>query len=824
MRTTEVSGRVFDAYTKSPLENVVVTTKAGETVTDADGSFKVRVPAGEEATIGLASATHAASVPAVALRQSQTAYIEAHLVPFGTSVALAAESGGSVAHGDATVAVPAGAFATAGGSVAAGSVQIALAVLDPRKVEQLRASPGALVAQGAGGAAVPLSGAAMMDITATQGGVRLGIASGQSLTVDFPTFGASGMTKPLYSLDPATGKWVEEGVATRTDLGGGKVVFRASVPHLSWWAVAEEVEVACVSACVTHDGAPVADATYRAEGVGEGLLVTGATDEAGCFSADVGVGRDYRLRVLADGAFAETTFASPANAGGACAELGTIALDAFEPADGPAGSTSCGQAIVDTGSDPSHCGGCGMPCQLGQACVAGACAAIACVPPLALCMGECTADACTACTVDSQCASNQDCLDPDFDGLGNCAPGVVATVTSFRSAVSSVIYEQCACYTAYEYETEQECFDENAGAGLSPNLTTDMITGCFAGLSMEIPGVDWDEAMGCVTRYANELTACMNAQTVCMQVGEVCQPLVLARLDRCTTYITSDIEDVIRCLELPLETPCTLDAECQSGHCYIEGFCWYPPDPDSDFDGVTDSFDNCPTVPNFQGANIDGDFDGDACDPDIDGDGDLNGEDNCPLDPNPDQSNLDLDLRGDVCDFDDLDGDTIPDHVDNCPMVANPAQGNSDADFDGDFCDGDDDDDAIADEIDDCPADPTNTCVQTGDADFDGVLDGVDNCPNDYDPAQSDNDGDTVGDLCDDDDDDDDVLDGDDNCPWTLGGDTSQQDTDVDGTGDLCDFDREGDGWDDVHDNCPPIANPDQEDSDYDGVGDLCEG
>jgi hypothetical protein len=71
------------------------------------------------------------------------------------------------------------------------------------------------------------------------------------------------------------------------------------------------------------------------------------------------------------------------------------------------------------------------------------------------------------------------------------------------------------------------------------------------------------------------------------------------------------------------------------------------------------------------------------------------------------------------------------------------------------------------------------------DTDCDGVFDATDNCPNDANPGQEDNDGDGLGNVCDDDDDNDGVL--------------------------------------DVEDNCPTVYNPDQTDSDGDGVGDACE-
>ncbi len=87
---------------------------------------------------------------------------------------------------------------------------------------------------------------------------------------------------------------------------------------------------------------------------------------------------------------------------------------------------------------------------------------------------------------------------------------------------------------------------------------------------------------------------------------------------------------------------------------------------DSDSDGIPDSTDNCPSIPNASQTNSDGDAFGNACD-------------NCIAVTNASQANSDGDSHGDVCD--------------NCPLVSNANQANFDGDAMGDVCDPDDDND-----------------------------------------------------------------------------------------------------------------------------------
>ncbi|MEM7291966.1 MAG: lamin tail domain-containing protein, partial [Pseudomonadota bacterium] len=71
---------------------------------------------------------------------------------------------------------------------------------------------------------------------------------------------------------------------------------------------------------------------------------------------------------------------------------------------------------------------------------------------------------------------------------------------------------------------------------------------------------------------------------------------------------------------------------------------------DNDGDGIGDSIDNCPQVPNPSQSDINDDGFGDACDHDDDGDGVDDELDNCPANHNSDQRDTDGDGTGDACD------------------------------------------------------------------------------------------------------------------------------------------------------------------------------
>ena len=147
----------------------------------------------------------------------------------------------------------------------------------------------------------------------------------------------------------------------------------------------------------------------------------------------------------------------------------------------------------------------------------------------------------------------------------------------------------------------------------------------------------------------------------------------------------------------------------------------------------------------------------------------------------------------------DGDGDGISDDDDNCPSLSNPLQTDADGDSAGDACDDDDDNDGLTDveEI------QLGTDPLLADTDGDGLSDREEVIAGSN-PLEQDSDGDTV-------------LDASDNCPVTAN--TAQTNTDQDGEGDACDTDDDNDGLSDIEE-AQLGTNPLLRDTDADGWSD----
>ncbi|HUU01582.1 MAG TPA: thrombospondin type 3 repeat-containing protein [Myxococcota bacterium] len=375
------------------------------------------------------------------------------------------------------------------------------------------------------------------------------------------------------------------------------------------------------------------------------------------------------------------------------------------------------------------------------------------------------------------------------------------------------------CWTVQGYQMDS---DGNCG---SPPYDTDPFCGdaCDQGGDIDGDGIPngLDSCPGIKTPSCDTPDDCYTDST-CNTVG------------RCSRHLDSDHDGIgDSCDNCPMVSNADqLDGDLDG----IGDDC----DFDADFDGVLDDGDvsgtagdvpcanfnngncddNCIDVPNPDQYDFDGDGIGNACDDDIDGDGVDNATDNCPNVAPSDQTDTDGDGSGDLCD--------------NCPKMLNPDQADTDGDGMGDMCDGDRDGDGVKDSDDPCPDKPTdfcagdadcgltitglpitcnidlNQCDEAPDSDGDGLGDNCDLCPEhaDYSSWQPDADGDGVGDACD-------------LCPQAY--DPTNRDENGDSLGDACN-DSDGDGLTDLEELTPgvdgEVTYTNNPDSDGDCVSD----
>ena len=123
--------------------------------------------------------------------------------------------------------------------------------------------------------------------------------------------------------------------------------------------------------------------------------------------------------------------------------------------------------------------------------------------------------------------------------------------------------------------------------------------------------------------------------------------------------------------------------------------------------------------------------------------------------PNPVRWKFTMGPSGDADSVEDTDKDGIENAADNCVLAANGNQQDLDEDGLGDLCDPDIDGDGVLNSEDNCPyANNPNQellCTPDTDGDGDGLANQEDNCPHIANGSQLDQDGDGLGDLCDDD-------------------------------------------------------------------------
>jgi hypothetical protein len=157
-----------------------------------------------------------------------------------------AAAGGTVTGRDgAVLTLPPNALVDSTGAAVTGPVQLTLTPVDPTRPGG-GGFPGAFSGVQTDGTATPIVSYGTVEYTLSSGGQLLHLAPGKTATIALPIYAttnldgtavAVGDTTPLWSLDEASGNWIQEGRGVVVASAGSPsgLALQAVVTHFSWW-------------------------------------------------------------------------------------------------------------------------------------------------------------------------------------------------------------------------------------------------------------------------------------------------------------------------------------------------------------------------------------------------------------------------------------------------------------------------------------------------------------------------------------------------------------------------------------------------------------
>ncbi len=284
--TTSATGKVRDVAGAPVAGAQVTAVPGGSATTDAEGDVTVTVGQGVPVRITVGKTGYAEQVILTSVPDlpDPDAYFEATLVPREAAQTLADAAAGGTITGKqgARLEMPPGALVDSSGAAVAGPVDVSLTPVDVTR--DIAGFPGRAVGLEPDGSEGPIVTYGVSEYAFEQNGQALNLAPGAQAMIEIPIYAegdldgrvlAVGDSYPLWSLDPATGGWVQEGtglvVQSATSPSG--LALRGAVTHFSWWN--------CDDGVPPYNPKPRCLVDTNADGILEDLTGTGHCWHAG---------------------------------------------------------------------------------------------------------------------------------------------------------------------------------------------------------------------------------------------------------------------------------------------------------------------------------------------------------------------------------------------------------------------------------------------------------------------------------------------------------------------------------------------------------------
>ena len=287
-----VSGKII-SNAKADLEGVTVKIGDLSTITAANGEFLLaNVPIGDEVLVDISKPNYIMTHKVIKVRDQRRTHITATLF---SALIVTVDSGQfcTITDGPASINIPANSFVDTQGVAFSGTVLVNAKYFDPTDPACIAAFPGEFSGVRLDGTETNfesygfISARFFSDADPTQ---ELKLAPNTTAEINVPIpaslLSASPSTIPMWYYDDTTGKWREEGVATRVNN-----YYVGSVNHFTFWnfdhPINVEDEATLTGKVVYADSTAAYGAQVVAMGVNYAGYTTAIASENGDFSIRV---------------------------------------------------------------------------------------------------------------------------------------------------------------------------------------------------------------------------------------------------------------------------------------------------------------------------------------------------------------------------------------------------------------------------------------------------------------------------------------------------------------------------------------------------------
>ena len=238
MVTASVQGRVID-QNGVPVEGAAVTSGTASATSDINGIFTFsRISLSSRfGYVQAAKSGYFTGSRSIITSAGDSSFVTIRLISRSETGSFAAATGGKIMvfSGDSVAFGPSSVVTASTNAAYTGTVHVFANYLNPTNDNAAQYMPGDLRGIGSDGKETAIQSFGMMEVELRDdAGNKLQIAAGQTatLTMAIPTTlqSAAPATIPLWYFNDSTGRWIQQGTATRqgTDYIG-------QVGHFSWW-------------------------------------------------------------------------------------------------------------------------------------------------------------------------------------------------------------------------------------------------------------------------------------------------------------------------------------------------------------------------------------------------------------------------------------------------------------------------------------------------------------------------------------------------------------------------------------------------------------